>query len=310
MLFAMPSMLCCSEDGLNKILFISLSNIGDAVMTTPVLYELHLAWPGATIDIVAGQRSQPVFEHCPWRGEIFIKNKKAWLRGYPSLLLKLWRTRYDLVVDLRTDGFAWLLRAGQRRHKEPRRRQDRHAVEEHLSVITDLTELSPDPRTHLWLSDSNRAFAERTLDHGHWLAIGPGCGGPEKVWPGDRYGAVIDALSDRFNGVVLLGGSGDRDYARHVTDSSDTTILDLTGQTGILEAAAVMERCELFIGSDSGLGHLAGAVNTPTLTLFGVGQPHRYRPWQERAEWLAGDNEDMRNIHVDAVLDAARRLLA
>ena len=98
----------------NKILFISLSNIGDAIMTTPVLHALHQLYPEAIIDIVGDQRSSEIFKHCPYRGEIFHKQKNSFLRGVPALLMTLWAQSYDLVVDIRTDGLAYLLPAGKR----------------------------------------------------------------------------------------------------------------------------------------------------------------------------------------------------
>jgi len=66
---------------INKILFISLSNIGDAVMTTPVLQALHELYPEAVIDIVGDQRSSEIFKYCPFLGEIFHKHKSSFLRG-------------------------------------------------------------------------------------------------------------------------------------------------------------------------------------------------------------------------------------
>ena len=102
------------RETVNKILFISLSNIGDAIMTTPVLMALHERYPEAVVDIVGDQRSSEIFKHCPFRGEIFNKQKHRFLRGIPVLLKTLWFQSYDLIVDIRTDGLAYLLPAGKR----------------------------------------------------------------------------------------------------------------------------------------------------------------------------------------------------
>ena len=100
-----------SADGTGqKLLFVGLSCVGDAVMTTPVLQALHQVYPDAEIDIVADRRSWEIFEHCPYRGDIFYKDKQRFLRGAPALLKELLATRYDVVVDLRTDGLASRLR--------------------------------------------------------------------------------------------------------------------------------------------------------------------------------------------------------
>ncbi len=98
----------------DKALFISLSNIGDAIMTTPALELLHARYPEHSIDIVADRRSGEIFEHCPYRGEIFYKNKRAAWRGVPALLGQLRVSFYEVVVDLRSDGLAYLLRARRR----------------------------------------------------------------------------------------------------------------------------------------------------------------------------------------------------
>ncbi len=123
-----------------KILFISLSNIGDAVMTTPVLQALHELYPEAVIDIVGDQRSSEIFKHCPFRGEIFHKQKKSFLRGVPALLMTLWSQYYDLVVDIRTDGLSYIFPAGYlytifnwKLNKIP---TGSHAVLQHIGIIS------------------------------------------------------------------------------------------------------------------------------------------------------------------------------
>ncbi len=95
-----------STESTRHILLITLSNIGDALMTTPVLEALHRQYPQAVIDIVTDARASDLFEHCPYRGEIILK-QKGW-RGTIALLKQLRVTRYDLIVDLRTDGLTLL----------------------------------------------------------------------------------------------------------------------------------------------------------------------------------------------------------
>ena len=93
-------------DPTEQILLVSLSNVGDAVMTTPVLEALHQRYPAAVIDIVGDRRSSGLFEFCPYRCRIFHKDKRGGVRGLLRLIQGLRRTRYELVVDLRTDGPA------------------------------------------------------------------------------------------------------------------------------------------------------------------------------------------------------------
>ena len=102
---------------MSNFLFITLSNIGDALLTTPVLESLHRYDETATIDIVGDARSSMLFLHCPYRGEIYHKQKQRWLRGAPALLWELRRKRYEIVVDLRTDVLARLVRAEKTAHQ-------------------------------------------------------------------------------------------------------------------------------------------------------------------------------------------------
>ena len=68
--------------------------------------------------------------------------------------------------------------------------------------------------------------------------------------------------------------------------------------------AAILERAAVFVGNDSGLGHIAAAVGTPTLTVFGPGDPSRYHPWGPYADWIVADGNDLRQL--DPLIVAAR----
>ena len=86
--------------------------------------------------------------------------------------------------------------------------------------------------------------------------------------------------------------------------------LNLTGQTDLLQAAAVLERAHLFVGNDSGIGHLANAVGTATVTVFGPGDPERYHPRGPYSLWLRGTDDNLENLATTVVANAARQLLA
>ena len=294
----------------HTILVITLSNIGDAIMTTPVLEALHRRYPDAMIDLVVDRRSSEVFSHCPYRDRLVFKDKHAGWRGTLDLVRGLRERHYDLVVDLRTDGLAYLLRARRRLTKWQCRAQGPHAVERHIGVIAALE--SPDiPPTRIWLTpELGHAAAERlkTLPGSRWLALGPGANWEPKIWPAARFQELVAQLSDAFDAVILLGGPGDADRCAAVARSCSLPCLDLAGQTGLLEAAAILARASIFIGNDSGLGHIAAAVNTATLTLFGPGQPERYRPWGDKARWLTSPQNDLNRLGVAEVAAQIRSM--
>jgi heptosyltransferase-3 len=297
--------LASEKIAMEKILFISLSCVGDAVMTTPVLQALHLAHPSAKIDVVADRRSKDVFINCPYLGSIYYKEKNKFLRGGPSLLGQLFRQRYKLIVDLRTDGLAYLLRAEKKLTKFGASSYGLHAVESLMGIIRPLHGHLPIPPTHIWLDETNIETSNQmlgALTGKRLLAIGPGCGGrrPEKFWPTDYYAKLSNSLADVFEGVVFVGGEQDVPLARKISNQLQLPFLDTCGATEIIQAAAILSQVSMFVGSDSGLGHVAGAVGTPTLTFFSVDKPERCLPWGPSPHWLVGKHGDARNIPVDA----------
>ena len=284
-------------------LFITLSNIGDAILTIPALQVLHDALPNHRIDIVADPRSAGLFQHCPWLGELFVLHKRRGWAGRLALVRRLRRRRYDVAVDLRTEVLAWLLRAGRRCTRLNTPRVGGHAVLRHLAVVQPLSRGSP-PATRVWLSDDERAQAARMLARlpgTRWLACAPGANWPGKIWPLTHFQELLARLCDQFDAVIACGGPKDFALAAALTRSSPLPAVNLAGETSLLQAAAVLERAAYFIGNDSGPGHLAAAVGTPTLTLFGPGQPERYHPWGDRAQWLCAPARDLKLLTPEAV---------
>ncbi len=295
-----------------KFLFITLSNIGDALLTTPVLQFLHRYDETATVDIVGDERSSMLFLHCPYRGEIYHKQKQRFLRGTPSLLLELRRKRYDLVVDLRTDILARLVRADKRLVKTAGGGQA-HAVERHFAAISPITGDQEILSTTLWPGQADRDYADgvcRQLPGNRWLCIGPGANWEKKIWPAAKYATAADELRGGFDALVLLGNKADNRQAELVAERAALPCVNLCGRTTLLQAAAVLARVTLFLGNDSGLGHMAAAVDTPSFTLFGPGSPEHYRPWGPRAAWYAAPDHNIETIPVNIVAEKLHAHLA
>lgn len=288
----------------NSILFISLSCVGDAVMTTPVLEALHALYPNAVIDIVADKRSAVIYRHCPYRGEILIKDKKKFLRGSVDLLGKVRKTVYDLIVDLRTDGLAWLCRGRQRYTKWGRQPYGGHAVEQFMGIIRSLHGEQPIPPARVWVSEEDRQFAAAAvsvLPAGKWLVFAPAVAHRPKRWPVENYSHLANSLKDIFSAVIVDGGPAEIDVTTAVASRLELPHINLAGKTSLLQAAAVQERASLFVGSDSGLAHVAAAVGTPTLTLFSNDKPERVLPWGGRTAWVKAADGMAASIPVSEV---------
>ena len=143
------------------------------------------------------------------------------------------------------------------------------------------------------------------------LAIGPGCGGirPQKFWPVEKYVALANALEDVFDSVLLLGGPADVNLCREISKNLKLPGIDMCNKTDLQQAAALLKHAMFFVGSDSGLGHVAGAMDTATLTFFSVDDPERCLPWGPSASWLKGESRDARNISVTAAEQKIREAI-
>jgi lipopolysaccharide heptosyltransferase III len=286
-----------------QILFITLSCVGDAVMTTPVLQALHQAYPTARVDIVADKRSDIIFQHCPYRGEIFYKHKDKFLRGALALIKQLLGKQYDIIVDLRTDGLAYLLRGKKRYTKWVGQSYGPHAIESLMGIIKAIHGDQSIPDTHIWLKEDSIIYAKDVvakLPGNNILAISPGCSGlrAEKFWPTKNYAALANTMADIFDSVLFLGGPNDKKLAEEISKDLQLPYIDMCNETDLLQAAALLQQTKIFIGSDSGLGHVAAAMGTTTLSLFSVDKPERCLPSGPSAHWIMGRDKDARNISV------------
>jgi heptosyltransferase-3 len=291
----------------DKALVISLSNIGDAVMTTPVLEAIHNSAPELRIDIVADQRSQEIFTHCPYRDQILLRDKRAGLSGTIALIKQLRQNRYRLVADLRTDGLAYLLRAGHRytRWRAPAPAGP-HAVQRHMAVVQAFTGATIPP-CRVWLAAGERVLPDQLPRS---LSLAPGANWPGKCWPAGAYVALLEHTEDLFDQIVLMGNEQDKLLTTQITQQLAGPLagrcVDLAGRTTLLDAATVLSHSRAFVGNDSGLGHLGAAVGTPTLTVFGPGEPERYHPWGERANWLSAPEGKLAALSPERVAEHLR----
>ena len=298
---------------MKQILFIGLSSVGDVIMTTPVLESLHKKYPAALFDIVTDKRSIALYDNCPYKRNLYLKDKNKWLRGVPDLVIQLWKKQYDLIVDLRTDGLAYILRGKKRYTKWTSKSYGPHAVEELLGVIHSIHGAQGIPHPKVWLSAADTEYAEKQVsafnNKDKLLALS--VGDPNKAfktWAVDKFIELLKKHKDSFSGFVFLGGESEHRNTSLVIEALDCPSINVTGNT-LLQAAALLERSFLYIGPDSGLGHVASAVQTPTISFFSLMRPERFRPWGDKSICIQGADNDARNISVEDVNNAVRRFV-
>ena len=295
-----------------RLLVITLSNIGDLVLTTPIFEALSQRFAGYPIDIVGDRRSIELLAHASYVGEIFIFQKRGGWRAHLALLRQLRRRRYAAVVDLRTAYIPYLLRAALRLHKPTRRTPGLHAVREHYSALAAIEPAPSPPECRLYLPaasvDAARSLLT-ALPGRLWLALAPGANWPGKQWPREHFRTLLTHAASRFDGVIILGSAADE---RDAAALSETTlpVLNVAGRTDLCTAAALIAQARAFLGNDSGLGHIAAAMQVPTLTLFGPGDPARYRPWGKQAQIACAPDQDLSRLLPSTVFAVLEQLLA
>jgi heptosyltransferase-3 len=298
-----------------RILFVTATRIGDAVLSTALLGHLLRAHPGARVTVACGPAAAGVFARMPGLERLIVVAK----RRFSAHWLDLWRqvafTRWDLVVDLRASALAWTVPARRRAIGKGGRRPGHRLVH-----IGEVLGLSPPPLPVAWTAPEDEARAAALLPGGAWLVLGPTANWQEKVWPADRFVAAARALTAPGGAlagarIAVLGGpgAGERAMAEPVLAALPGAV-DLVGTLSLPEVAAVLRRAALFLGNDSGLMHLAAAAGAPTLGLFGQSDPREYGPAGPRAGVAQADGEPFRTtmtaLPVQRVVAAAERLLA
>ncbi|GAB0119086.1 glycosyltransferase family 9 protein [Acidisoma sp. 7E03] len=297
-----------------RILFITATRIGDAVISTGILSDLLRRYPTGRFTVACGPVAAGLFAAMPRLERLILMPKMRWDGHWFKLWAQVLGHRWDLVVDLRGSGTALFLWARQRRILKGGRRPGSR-----LGQLAEGMGLDPAPLPVTWTSAADRARAAHLLPDGvPLIGLGPTANWAGKVWPPERFIALFKHLAETaLPGArpVIFAGPGDAEaaLARPVIEALPEAI-DLGGQLTLGEAAACLARLDLFVGNDSGLMHLAAAAGTPTLGLFGPSPVDEYAPAGRRTAVAVAPGPrakaPMEALTVEAAATAARSLLA
>jgi len=301
---------------LRRALVIKLRHHGDVLLTSPVLSSLKAAAPACEIDALvfsdtaAMLRGHPALHtlHCigrDWKKlSPFAQLGHEW-----QVLTTLRRRKYDLVIHL-TDHprGAWLSRLLHPRWSvAPQRSKGgkwwkhsfthlykvvgggrRHTVETHLDALRRLG-IQPDPATRVLtlvpgLTAEARVDAlmkEHRLRNGEFIQLHPASRWFFKCWPAEYNAAVLRTLVQRGHQLVITGAPDTRERAMvdAILDQAHVPVTDLTGMLNLSELGALTAHARLFIGVDSAPMHIAAAVGTPCVALFGPSGDREWGPW-------------------------------
>ena len=260
-----------------RILFITSTRLGDAVLSTGLLRHLLASHPQARFTVACGPVAAGVFTRMPRLERLIVVEKRRFDLHWASLWASVAGTRWDLVVDLRGSALSFFLWAGKRAIMRGGRRPGHRLT--HLAGALDLAE---PPLPVAWVDDSDQARARTLLPPGGpIIGLGPTANWDGKIWPAERFAALYAALAGEMPGAraAVFGGPGAQEAAAAAPLLAALPgAIDLVGRLSLPEAAACLRRCALFVGNDSGLMHLAASAGTPTLGLFGPTPADEYAP--------------------------------
>src|SRR5437763_16013166 len=174
-----------------RILFVTATRIGDAVLSTGLLSHVIARFPEARLTIAAGPAAAPLFEAVPGLDRLIVLRKRRWALHWLTLYAGTVGRRWDLVVDLRGSALAWLLWAGERR-VTAKGNPNEHRVRQ----LARLFGLEPPPSPVVWTGPLHDHSAEALLPRGsRVLAIGPAATMRGKEWGVVRF-SLIAARAD------------------------------------------------------------------------------------------------------------------
>ncbi|MFA6019589.1 MAG: glycosyltransferase family 9 protein [Rhodospirillales bacterium] len=311
-----------------RILFITATRIGDAVLSTGLLDHLIRQYPEARLTVACGPDAAPLFAEMPNLERLIPMPKERWSMHWVRLWWSCVCTHWDLIVDLRKSAVPYIL-SSSRHHTLANSKEPVHRVR----LIADVLDLPETPMPHIWIRQERRDEAARLLpNHRPTLAVGPTTNWVAKTWRPENFVALVERLTSPAGilpgaKVAVFGAPHERPQAQPVIDAlPKDQVVDLVGRIDLLTVYACLERCAFYVGNDSALMHLAAASGIPTLGLFGPSSETFYAPWgwlaavartSESFETIFPKNFDHRSsgtlmdgLSVDAAEDEARKLWA
>ena len=285
-----------------RIVIRSANWVGDAIMSTPALRAVRRAFPGARITLLAKPWVIPIFEKSPDIDEIMVYEADGRHNG-PLGLLRLaadiHRQRFDTAILLQNAFEAALLafmariprRIGFTTDARSLLLTDRintwrplkkgHLIDYYLGLMQGAGIATRNKKLHLHITPEETAEARRflaetgTAEHQWVVGLNPGAAfGTAKRWLPERYVELGRRLADEHKAMILIfGSSSESQLGTQLATQIGPSCVNLSGHTSLRQAMALIGICNLFITNDSGLMHVAAALDIPQVAIIGPTDP-------------------------------------
>ncbi|MFV9645509.1 MAG: lipopolysaccharide heptosyltransferase II [Desulfobacterales bacterium] len=341
-----------------NILIVKLSAIGDVIHTVPALNVIRKKYPDAHITWLVEEAAYSVIKGHKALDRIIVSKRKTWLQGFArrsrlknireacGFIKDLRDTRYDLILDfqalLKSGVLIGLARGGRKigfdkgmQHQEhsylflnervPPVDMELHALTRGMMLLESIGIQSREVVFNLPVSDPDRNIANNLLmQHGiktpePLVAINPMAKWKTKLWDNLKFSNLADRLIEQANAdVIFTGGQEDSEAIEHIISNMKSEATNLSGKTDLKTLAALYEQASIVVSTDTGPMHLAAAIGTPVVALFGPTAPWRTGPFGDSHQIVRAGlecspcfkrqcktAECMKQITVDQVFDAA-----
>ncbi|NQT05906.1 MAG: glycosyltransferase family 9 protein [Candidatus Omnitrophica bacterium] len=272
------------KKSVKRILLITLTNIGDIVLTTPLISALDKEFPGARLDIMVGPFGKDIFVNHPKVFKVIIYNKHLPLQEKRRLVQKLKSIKYDLVVDLKNTLFPMLI--GSKYRTSPIQTAPKDVVHKkdfHLWKLKALGIEVSDAPFSLHVSDKDREYVDRLLENipnsDNLITVSPTSKSLIKRWKQSGFARICERLiKEKGASIAMIGDDNDRGLIDDVIEQMDSRAYNLAGRTTIPQLAHLLMKSRLLITNDSAPMHIGHAVETRVLAIFGPTDPKKYGP--------------------------------
>ena len=329
-----------------NVLLLQLKRIGDLILTVPAIAALRKDFPAAKITLVVSHGSRQVLPAIPGIDHTYVARGR--LTDAPQWIA-LATSNFDYCLDFsRTDrsAFLTLLSGAERRitydtiRREPLRQlsynefvpsQVRfvHTIDHHLALLAPLGVHEASSDIHLALPRKAKTqvanlIAQENLGD-DFIIIHPGSARAEKFWLARRWAELANGIPENAFRIVLTGGKSrlEQQHIARIKSHLRRPAVDLSGQLDLLTLSALIQRARLLLTIDSAPMHLAGALGTPQVALFGPTNPFHWHPRGAPAIILRAGNagplrdftpkqspQPMKEISTKQVIDAMQTLLS
>lgn len=293
-----------------RILVTRADRIGDLVLSTSVFPEIRKRYPDAWIGCLTFAENQEILQGNPFIDEVIAYRKKDAQKGLFGNLwfaLALAKKKYDVVIHLHATNrmhlVSWLahipVRIGYDRkmvwaltHRLPDHKKEglRHEADYNFDLLQLIDVAKPkDLKLFFPLNQKAAVSFDALIRHLEiptdkpWIVFHPAASCPSKVWPSEKFGQLGSRISEQKEAVlIVIGTRGDRNLIAKMKQASSATIYDLSGRLSLAMLGALLRKAAILISNDSGPVHIAAALGTPVVSIFGRNQPGlspvRWRP--------------------------------